>query len=232
MGNILHELERAEDDANLVYLHAEIDRLRAEIERLQAYRDEAESQAAIASLAVERLRLTEEEREAVERAIRTLEAWQRTGGYHSAVDDDAATLRGLLERLGTIDIKSDERTPKMSSGEPMTDHTAGQREPSAPSRGSVANHDAAPAAITVSDEDRTDKAATSHRRDRSGNTPVFDRSKPINDARLAALEELSALDQKLELEYGLVGNPMIKAQERKPPMQTTPGECSKPREGT
>ena len=29
----------------------------------------------------------------------------------------------------------------------MTDHTAGQREPSAPSRGSVANHDAAPAAI-------------------------------------------------------------------------------------
>ena len=44
----------------------------------------------------------------------------------------------------------------------------------------------------------------------------FDRPKPINDARLAALEELSALDQKLELEYGLTGNPMIKAQERTP----------------
>lgn len=33
--------------------------------------------------------LTEAEREAVERAI---------GGYHSLHDDDAATLRGLLER--------------------------------------------------------------------------------------------------------------------------------------
>lgn len=46
--------------------------------------------------------------------------------------------------------------------------------------------------------------------------PDSDRPKPINDARLAALEKLSALDQKLELEYGLVGNPMIKAQERTP----------------
>lgn len=44
----------------------------------------------------------------------------------------------------------------------------------------------------------------------------FDRPKPINDARLAALEELSALDQELELKYGIVGNPMIKAQQRKP----------------
>lgn len=60
----------------------------------------------------------------------------------------------------------------------------------------------------------------------------FDRPKPINDARLAALEELSALDQKLELEYGLTGNPMIKAQERTRPPQTTPGECSRPQEGT
>lgn len=34
-------------------------------------------------------------------------------------------------------------------------------------------HDAAPAAITVSDEDRTDKAATSHRRDRSGEPPCL-----------------------------------------------------------
>jgi len=75
----------------------------------------------------------------------------------------------------------------------MTDHTAGRSEPSAPSRGSVANHDA---------------------------------------ARLDALEKLSALDQKLELEYGLTGNPLIKAQQRTPPTQPTPGECSKPREGT
>ena len=38
-----------------------------------------------------------------------------------------------------------------------------------------------------------------------------DRPKPINDERLAALEQLSALDQELELEYGLTGNPLIKA---------------------
>ncbi len=91
-------------------------------------------------------------------------------------------------------------------------------------------HDAAPAARAVSDEDRTDKAATSHRRDRSGNTP--DRPQPINAARLAALEELSALDQALELEYGLTGNPMIKAQQHTPQTQPTPGEGSVPREGT
>lgn len=41
---------------------------------------------------------------------------------------------------------------------------------------------------------------------------VSDRSKPISDERLAALEELSALDQELELEHGITGNPMIKAQ--------------------
>ena len=32
-------------------------------------------------------------------------------------------------------------------------------------------------------------------------------------ARLAALEKLSALDQKLELQYGLTDNPLIKAQQ-------------------
>ena len=86
----------------------------------------------------------------------------------------------------------------------MTDHTAGQREPSAPSRGSVANHDAVPAAIarTDADRNRTDKAALRPGKG-DGNT----------DARLAALEELVALDQELELKYGLTGNPMIKAQE-------------------
>lgn len=97
-------------------------------------------------------------------------------------------LRERLSRTGTL------RTPKMSSGEPMTNHSAGQREPSAPSRGSVANHDA--------------------------------------DARLAALEQLSALDQELELQYGLTGNPMIKAQQHTPQTQPTPGEGSVPREGT
>lgn len=53
-------------------------------------------------------------------------------------------------------------------------------------------------------------------------TPDFDRPKPINDARLQALEELSALDQELELKYGIVGNPMIKAQERTPATLPTP----------
>lgn len=102
----------------------------------------------------------------------------------------------------------------------MTDNTAGQREPSAPSRGSVANHDAVPAATAPVDRlvrlgatDResvgTDKAEPLTRDCGTGNT----------NARLeAALEELSALDQKLELEYGLTGNPMIKAGQR------TPGE--------
>lgn len=40
---------------------------------------------------------------------------------------------------------------------------------------------------------------------------VSDRSKPISDERLTALEELSALDQELEGKHGLQGNPMIKA---------------------
>lgn len=50
------------------------------------------------------------------------------------------------------------------------------------------NHDAVPAAITVSDEDRTDKAATSHRRERSGNTPVAACSvaeRPLGDPEIA-----------------------------------------------
>ena len=57
-------------------------------------------------------------------------------------------------------------------------------------------------------------------------TGESDRPKPIADARLAALEELSALDQKLELEYGLTGNPMIKGQQHTPQTQPTPGECT------
>ena len=48
---------------------------------------------------VERLRLTDAEREAVKRAIETLDGFQKRGGWHSAIDDDAATLRSLLERL-------------------------------------------------------------------------------------------------------------------------------------
>jgi hypothetical protein len=47
----------------------------------------------------ETVTLTAEERSAIGRAIATLDGWQRTGGYHSAVDDDAAALRSLLERM-------------------------------------------------------------------------------------------------------------------------------------
>ena len=109
-------------------------------------------------------------------------------------DAGAIPARGVLqEKRGAIS----DGTPKMSSGEPMTDHTAGQREPSAPSRGSVANHDAVPAAIasvesvvpqptTHGDSDRTDKAAP-RPSEGTGNTQET---------------------------------------------QTTPGECSKPRDGT
>lgn len=68
-----------------------------------------------------------------------------------------------------------------------------------------ANHDAVPAARAFVGRPRTDKADLPTR-DGTGNT----------DARLQALEELSALDQELELKYGIVGNPMIKAQERTP----------------
>jgi hypothetical protein len=53
-----------------------------------------------------------------------------------------------------------------------------------------------------------------------------DRPEPVADARLAALEELSAIDQELELKYGLTGNPMIKAQRCTQPTPTTPGEGS------
>ena len=43
--------------------------------------------------------LTDEEREAVERAADWLDRWQQTHGYHSSESGDLATLRGLLERL-------------------------------------------------------------------------------------------------------------------------------------
>jgi len=53
-----------------------------------------------------------------------------------------------------------------------------------------------------------------------------DKPKPIESARLQALERLSALEQELEIQYELTGNPMIKAQEHTPQTQPTPGEGS------
>jgi hypothetical protein len=43
--------------------------------------------------------LTEEEREAVERAADWLYRWQETHGYHSSENGDLATLRSLLRRI-------------------------------------------------------------------------------------------------------------------------------------
>lgn len=42
----------------------------------------------------------QDQRPRTKEAIATLDGWQARGGYHSALDDDAATLRGLLERHG------------------------------------------------------------------------------------------------------------------------------------
>ena len=44
------------------------------------------------------LTLTDEEREAVERAADWLYRWQETHGYHSSENGDLATLRSMLER--------------------------------------------------------------------------------------------------------------------------------------
>jgi hypothetical protein len=47
---------------------------------------------------IERLRLTDSEREAIERAADWLYRWQETHGYHSSENGDLATLRSMLER--------------------------------------------------------------------------------------------------------------------------------------
>lgn len=147
----------------------------------------------------------------------------------------------------------------------MTDHTAGQREPSAPSRGSVANHDAVPAAIarTDADRNRTDKAAIRPGKG-AGNTPVAESATPdgyaytgwpsISDAEIDALEFVVEEGRiASQMDYGVLRSLLarlrpewldrpepIKDEEsdrskpiaHTPPTHATPGECSKPREGT
>lgn len=71
-----------------------MDEAAAEIELLRGYRDEAESQAAIASLAVARLRLTDAERQAL---------WDAAEAYAENNDDPeceriATALHGLWQR--------------------------------------------------------------------------------------------------------------------------------------
>ena len=85
MENILHQLEAAEDDANLAHL-------RSEIKRLLEAGDRLESQMIAACRERDRLRLTDAERE----AVRFLGELCRLGERA----DLAATLSGLLERLG------------------------------------------------------------------------------------------------------------------------------------
>ena len=82
-------------------LQAEIARLQAENELLRGYRDEAEAEASIASLAAQSLRLTDAERW-------LLEMLADHPVTHQIMPHEVATLRGLLERLSP---KSDRPKP-------------------------------------------------------------------------------------------------------------------------
>ena len=123
----------------------------------------------------------------------------------------------------------------------------------------------------MSDEDRTDKAAPSHRRDRSGNTPVAESATPdgyaytgwphpkgkaasISDAEIDALEFVVERGRiASQIDYGVLRSLLVRLRPEwldrpepvkdcdsdrpkpiahTPPTHTTPGECSKPREGT
>lgn len=64
----------------------EIALLAAEVRRLRA-------------VVVSEPALTDAERDVISRRIDTLLTWQKTAGYHSAVECEADTLRGLLERM-------------------------------------------------------------------------------------------------------------------------------------
>ena len=83
------------------FVDGELKDLKAEIELLKRYRDEAESDAAVARLLVDKLRLTDEERKAIEWAILTL-ANSSSARVGVAMDNVIAAqqLRKLLERLG------------------------------------------------------------------------------------------------------------------------------------
>jgi len=91
MGNILHQLEAAEDDANLAFL-------RSEIARLQSLADKRGEIAVDRRREIDRLRLTDAERVAILWALATLETEAADDAGQNA--EAAATLRGLLERLG------------------------------------------------------------------------------------------------------------------------------------
>lgn len=75
---------------HLARLHEVMEQAADEIELLRGYRDEAEAEASIASLAVERLRLTDAEREAL--------SWF-TGGRGPVCPQHLATIRNLMARF-------------------------------------------------------------------------------------------------------------------------------------
>jgi len=85
MGNILHQLEAAEDDANLAFL-------RSEVARLQALADRRGEIAVDRKREIERLRLTDEEREVVERAL-------SLAGQGERRPEKVAVIRRLLARF-------------------------------------------------------------------------------------------------------------------------------------
>ena len=87
MGNILHQLEREEDDALLAHL-------RSEVARLQALADRRGEIAVDRKREIARLRLTDDERQAIRWIV----------GDDLSADGVCiqATLRGLLARHGTI----------------------------------------------------------------------------------------------------------------------------------
>lgn len=85
MSNILHQLEREEDDANLAHL-------RSEVARLQALADRRGEIAVDRKREIERLRLTDEEREVVERAL-------SLAGQGERRPEKVAVIRRLLARF-------------------------------------------------------------------------------------------------------------------------------------
>ena len=85
MSNILHQLEAAEDDANLTFL-------RSEVARLQALADRRGEIAVDRKREIERLRLTDEEREVVERAL-------SLAGQGERRPEKVAVIRRLLARF-------------------------------------------------------------------------------------------------------------------------------------
>lgn len=88
----------------------ENDRMRAEIELLRGYRDEAEADAAVARLLVDRSRLTDDEQAALQRAIDALYACEDLSPTATADDAMAAArLARLRDRLKAIKTPRDDR---------------------------------------------------------------------------------------------------------------------------